>query len=203
MFYFKSQENILAIHSRIPILPGLHLFPGMLWRSVYGGELQRTISDVDDVVPCSGWDTYAVSGAELLFEAELIWAAAHSHGALPLLDPYDMVGILHDGKTHIGAGRYAHHGHLHEAAGPYGIKVVLVSHGSVVDIQRDDIVVAVVSTVIFVLRTVVVAIHRKSLSDKLTSLYSIHQLHIMTKYDTILYVADFRRKSVMQRQPSP
>ena len=160
-----SQQNILAIHSFIPILLGLHRFPGMLWRSVDGGEFQRTISDVDDIVPCSGRDTHAVARAEFLFETELIGTAAHPYRALSLFNSYDMVCVLHDGEPYIGAWRYAHHCHLHETTGPYGIQIVLISHGSVMDIQRDDIIVAVISTVIIVLRTVVIAIHGKSLSD--------------------------------------
>lgn len=153
-----SQENISAIHPHRLGLGGLRRPLGMMRWSVDGGELQRIVADVDDVVPGSGRNADAVPGTEVLAEAQLIWAAAHPHGALPLFDAYDVVGILHDLKSHVGAGWYAHDSHLHEASGPYGIAIMVVLHGFFVKVNSTYIVIAVVS----VLGTVVITIHRIS-----------------------------------------
>ena len=76
-FYFISQENILAIHSRRPGLGGLRLPPGMMGWGIDGGELQWTIADVDDVVPCAGWYADAFSCTKILAEAKFVRTAAH------------------------------------------------------------------------------------------------------------------------------
>ena len=151
-----SHENISAIHPHRLGLGGLRLPLGMMRWSVDGGELQRIVADVDDVVPGSGWNADAVPCAEVFAEAQLIWAAANPHGALTLFDADDVVGILHNLKPHVGAGRYTHDCHLHEAAGPDGISVVVVLHGFLTDIYGADVVIAALS----VLGTIIVAIHR-------------------------------------------
>lgn len=158
MFYLISHENISAIHPHRLGFGGLCLPLGMMRGSVDSGKFQWIVANVDDVVPCSGWNADAVPCAEVLAEAQLIWAAAHPHGALTLFDADDVVGILHNLKPHVGAGRYTHDRHLHEAAGPDCISIVVVLQGSIADIYRADIVVTVIS----VLRAVIViAIHRK------------------------------------------
>ena len=121
-----SQENILAIHSRRPGLGGLRFSLGMMRWSVDGGELQRIVADVDDVVPCPGWNTDAVSGTEVLAETKFVRAAAHSDRTLSLLNADDMIGILHDLKAHIGACRDAHDSHLHETTGPHSLTVMVI-----------------------------------------------------------------------------
>lgn len=117
----------------------------MMRGSVDSGKFQWIVANVDDVVPCSGRNADAVPCAEVLAEAQLIWAAAHPHGALTLFDTDDVVGVLHDLKSHVRAGRYTHDCHLHEAAGPHRLAVVVVLHGFFADIYRADIVVTVVS----------------------------------------------------------
>lgn len=140
-----SHENISAIHPHRLGLGGLRLPLGMMRWSVDGGELQRIVADIDDVVPGSGWNADAVPCAEVLAEAQFIWAAAHPHGALTLFNADDVVGVLHNLKSHVGAGRYTHDRHLHEAAGPDCISIVVVLQGSIADIYRADIVVTVIS----------------------------------------------------------
>ncbi len=121
-----SHENISAIHPHRLGLGGLRLPLGMMRWSVDGGELQRIVADIDDVVPGSGRNADAVPCAEVLAEAQLIRAAAHSDRTLSLLNADDMIGILHDLKAHIGASRDAHDSHLHETAGPYRLSVVVI-----------------------------------------------------------------------------
>lgn len=75
--YFMSHENISAIHSHSLGFGGLRLPPGMMGRGIDGGELQRIVADVDDVVPCAGWNTDAVPCAQILAKAQFIRAAAH------------------------------------------------------------------------------------------------------------------------------
>ena len=72
-----SHENISAIHSHSLGFGGLRLPPGMMGWGIDGGELQWTIADVDDVVPCAGWYADAFSCAQILAEAKLVRAAAH------------------------------------------------------------------------------------------------------------------------------
>ncbi len=60
---------------------------GMLGRRINRIQFQRDVPCIDDVMPCSGRDKYGVVGRDAAEEIQIIFAGAHFHKPLTLLNP--------------------------------------------------------------------------------------------------------------------
>lgn len=101
------------------------------------GELQGTMSDVDDVVPGTAWNKQAVPLAELDLRVQTVLIAAHSNQSNTGLHTNKLIRVFMNLQTDISAGRNAHEGHLQVCPSPESCAEILVVFGGTHDVRRE------------------------------------------------------------------
>ena len=85
---------------------------GMVRWCVDRGKLQGTMSDVDDVVPCTAGDKNTVPLAELDLCVQTVLIVAHANQSDSGFHANELIRVRMNFQTDIATGRNAHERHL-------------------------------------------------------------------------------------------
>lgn len=98
----------------------------MVGRRVDGGELQRAISGIANIVPGSCRHENAIPCIQAALEIQLFLAGACTDKRLPAFHPNELVRVGVHFQTDLAAGGNIHQSHLQVASGPKCSTEVLI-----------------------------------------------------------------------------
>lgn len=81
---------------------------GMVRRSIDGGQLQRAIPGITNIVPGSCRHKNAISGFQATLEIQGFFPIPHTNKRLPVFDPDELIGIRVHLYTYFPAGGNVH-----------------------------------------------------------------------------------------------
>ena len=80
----------------------------VMWRRIYRVNFERTVSDINDVVPCSSRNKNCVSGADWPLIIEPVFSRSHHNHAVAAFNPQELIGIRMYFQTNFPINRYTH-----------------------------------------------------------------------------------------------
>lgn len=99
---------------------------GKVGRRIDGGELQRAISGIADIVPCSRRDKNAIACFQARLEIQRLFTGSHADKCPPALYPNKLIGIRVHLQANFAAGGNAHQGHLQTGPCPKRCAEILI-----------------------------------------------------------------------------